>query len=117
MHTTYAKDFAVVVEPFEGGVEGIEGIFCENVLAGNIAKVKECSKCLDDVHVYVAFECARENLARIKYSGITCGVIYYLHKGFRVVASPLFEVASLFESSKARKERRECNTIEKLEST
>lgn len=110
-HTTHAKDFMVVMEPSECGIEGIKRIFCENVLACNITTVKECVQRLDDVHMHITLKHIHEDLIELSTLRRNSGVVYYLHKCLRIVSSPLLEVAALFESSEAGKKRCKCDAI------
>lgn len=57
-----------MVESSECDVKGVEGIFSENILACNVAEVEECIKSLDDVRMYIAFECVDEDLAGLSTS-------------------------------------------------
>ena len=111
-HATLPKDFAIMMEPVESGVESVERIFSQNVLAGSIAEVEECIKSLDDIGVYEAFKCSNKYLAGVSiHGGCSLRGISYLHQCFGVISRPLLEVLSLFEPSKARKEGGKCNPI------
>ena len=50
------------MEFFEGSVESVKGIFCENILAYNVTKVKECFERLGDIHGDIALKYGQKDL-------------------------------------------------------
>ena len=48
-NTTVSKNFLVVVEPLECGIEGIERVFSEDVEAGEIAEVEKSIEGFRDI--------------------------------------------------------------------
>jgi len=62
-HATLPKDFAIMVESVEGGVESVERLFSQNTLAGDVAEVEERVEGLDDIGMYEAFKRGNEYLA------------------------------------------------------
>ena len=65
VYTTDTKDLAVVVESSEGGIKGVKGVFCDDILTGYVTEVQKGVEGFDDVHVYIAFECVHKNLGNL----------------------------------------------------
>lgn len=51
-----------MVKPVEHGVENVERVLGENILAGNVTEVEECVESFDDIGMHKAFERVDENL-------------------------------------------------------
>jgi len=52
----------VVVELVQSRVESVEGLFGQNVSAGDVAEVEERVESLDDIRVYEALKCGDKYL-------------------------------------------------------
>ena len=103
----------MLVEPLKGCLKLVECVGGDDIIAGDIAELEECSECLDDIRGDEPLDGIQIYLnGGFSMSYILAPIAAYLHQSLGVVSCPLVEIPSLFESVQAGEWRSESNSVD-----